>query len=216
MNVTLSPELKLLIDAKTSSGRYADAGEVVREALRLMAARDQLRQAGGAGSDIEALVQIVMMEAAQEAEAELRAILAETQARNAAKKALRELLGRVKRDQAANELRREYEAALDFSRGLGSERAYHRVRLPVADPEAPGGLRWVAADLAGEKITRLSQLDCAAAELQDKLDSLSEMSDMLSLRLQMLMDRRAKMMETLSNIMKKMGETAETLVGNMK
>jgi len=45
LNVNLTPELEGLIRQKVSSGRYNSASEVVREALRLMEAEDQLRAA---------------------------------------------------------------------------------------------------------------------------------------------------------------------------
>jgi antitoxin ParD1/3/4 len=45
INVNLTPELEGLIRQKVSSGRYNSASEVVREALRLMEAEDQLRGA---------------------------------------------------------------------------------------------------------------------------------------------------------------------------
>ena len=41
MNVSLTPELEALVHRKVDTGRYASASEVVREALRLMEARDQ-------------------------------------------------------------------------------------------------------------------------------------------------------------------------------
>jgi len=43
INVNLTPELEGLIRQKVSSGRYNSASEVVREALRLMEAQDELR-----------------------------------------------------------------------------------------------------------------------------------------------------------------------------
>ncbi|MBN8733437.1 MAG: type II toxin-antitoxin system ParD family antitoxin [Acidobacteria bacterium] len=43
MNVHLTPELEQLVHAKVQSGRYNSASEVVREALRLMEQRDELR-----------------------------------------------------------------------------------------------------------------------------------------------------------------------------
>jgi antitoxin ParD1/3/4 len=43
MNVHLTPELEQLVQAKVQSGRYNSASEVVREALRLMEQRDELR-----------------------------------------------------------------------------------------------------------------------------------------------------------------------------
>ncbi len=38
LNVTLTPELKDLVQAKVRSGRYRDSSEVVREALRALEA----------------------------------------------------------------------------------------------------------------------------------------------------------------------------------
>lgn len=45
MNVSLTPELELLIHSKVSAGLYNSASEVVRDALRLLAERDQDREA---------------------------------------------------------------------------------------------------------------------------------------------------------------------------
>jgi hypothetical protein len=53
-------------------------------------------------------------------------------------------------------------------------------------------------------------------DLKNKLDGLNEMSEMNSLRLQMTMDRRSKFISTLSNIMKKISTTQDTLVQNIK
>jgi len=43
MNVHLTPELEQLVLTKVKSGRYNSASEVVREALRLMEQKDELR-----------------------------------------------------------------------------------------------------------------------------------------------------------------------------
>jgi antitoxin ParD1/3/4 len=42
MQISLTPELEELVRRKLESGLYGDASEVVREALRLLAARDEL------------------------------------------------------------------------------------------------------------------------------------------------------------------------------
>lgn len=52
--------------------------------------------------------------------------------------------------------------------------------------------------------------------LKNKLDSLNEMGEMESLRLQMAMDRMSKMMQTLSNLLKKTSDTASSIVQNLK
>lgn len=45
MNVSLTPELEQLVTEKVESGLYNSASEVVREALRLLKERDDLREA---------------------------------------------------------------------------------------------------------------------------------------------------------------------------
>ena len=58
--------------------------------------------------------------------------------------------------------------------------------------------------------------ECAIDALKDDLDSLSELGEMESLRLQMAMDRMSKMMSTLSNILKKISDTAGSITANIK
>ncbi len=45
MNVNLTPELEKLVQEKVASGLYNNQSEVVREALRLLAEQDRLREA---------------------------------------------------------------------------------------------------------------------------------------------------------------------------
>lgn len=49
-----------------------------------------------------------------------------------------------------------------------------------------------------------------------KRNGMNEMSEMTSLRLQMMMDRRSKLMSTLSNLMKKTSDTQKSLIQNLK
>jgi antitoxin ParD1/3/4 len=44
MNVNLTPELEKIVHAKVQSGHYNNNSEVVREALRLLAERDRIRE----------------------------------------------------------------------------------------------------------------------------------------------------------------------------
>jgi putative addiction module CopG family antidote len=220
MNIALAPAQRRFIEEQVKSGRYVDAGEVVRAALRLFEARAAANSATytvlGAmpEGDIEALAFIVLMEAAKSAQEDLKAIMAQVKAINAAKQAHRDLLDQMQRDQAAN-FGREKDEPLDFSTGLGSERAYHRVPMPHADPTSEGGVRYVVTDLHPGKITKAAL--CAIAEsMKNKLDSLSEMGEMESLRLQMAMDRRSKMMDALSNMLKTLGDTAQAITQNLK
>lgn len=45
MNVSLTPELEQIVDQKVKSGMYNSASEVVREGLRLLQHRDEVREA---------------------------------------------------------------------------------------------------------------------------------------------------------------------------
>ena len=45
MNVSLTPELEHIVDQKVKSGLYNSASEVVREGLRLLQQRDEIREA---------------------------------------------------------------------------------------------------------------------------------------------------------------------------
>lgn len=45
MNVSLTPEIEALIESKVRSGMYNSASEVVREGIRLLHQRDEMREA---------------------------------------------------------------------------------------------------------------------------------------------------------------------------
>lgn len=83
MNVSLTPELEQLVQAKVKSGRYLSASEVVREGLRLLEERDHLYQARLA--ELQAQINVGIAEAdrgdlldgdlvMQEIDAELRQV----------------------------------------------------------------------------------------------------------------------------------------------
>lgn len=44
MNVSLTPELEKIVNTKVQSGLYNSASEVVREGLRLLQQRDEMRE----------------------------------------------------------------------------------------------------------------------------------------------------------------------------
>jgi len=44
MNVSLTPELEMLVTRKVESGLYQSASEVIREGLRLLEDQDRLRE----------------------------------------------------------------------------------------------------------------------------------------------------------------------------
>src|ERR1035437_8956244 len=65
--------------------------------------------------------------------------------------------------------------------------AYHQAQIPVADPESEPCLRFVQTDLYNGHLDEVAQLRCIQEDLKGQLDSMSEMSEMTSLRLQMAM-----------------------------
>jgi hypothetical protein len=82
--------------------------------------------------------------------------------------------------------------------------------------------RWrkLAADLhshaggvAADDAALLRQASDAAT---GQLQALSDVSEELQMRLQMIMDRRSKFLEALSNIMKKQSDTAAAIIANLK
>ena len=171
----------------------------------------------GADADIESLAFLTLMEAAKSAQEDVRAVMASVKAINAAKKAMRELLGKITQDAAANASKRVSDGPLDFSRGLGSEADYHKVLFPVADAQAKGGVSFVETDLSpGAPIRRKEDLDALVDKAKGDLDSMSEMGEMESLRLQMAMDRMSKLMSTLSNMLKKVSDTSNAIIQNLK
>ncbi len=44
MNISIAPEFEKFVNSKIEAGEYCSAGEVVSDALRLLAERDELRQ----------------------------------------------------------------------------------------------------------------------------------------------------------------------------
>lgn len=61
-----------------------------------------------------------------------------------------------------------------------------------------------------------AELDASIDQMKSDLYSMSEMGEMESLRLQMAMDRLSKMMSTLSNLLKKVSDTSDTITSNIK
>jgi hypothetical protein len=68
----------------------------------------------------------------------------------------------------------------------------------------------------GDSLTTQKAASDLIASAKSDLDSLSELGETESLRLQMAMDRLSKLMTTLSNMLKKMDDTAVGIVQNLK
>ena len=97
MEVALTAQLTKFVDDKVKEGRYENASEVVREALRRFELRDKAAALGAVDGDIEALAVQTMMETARSAQEDVKAIIAALKAVNAAKKEMRDLIGKMTR-----------------------------------------------------------------------------------------------------------------------
>ena len=65
-------------------------------------------------------------------------------------------------------------------------------------------------------VSTTREIESLEQDVKNKLDSMSEMGEMESLRLQMAMDRLSKLMSTLSNLLKKISDTEAGITQNMK
>lgn len=215
MNVSLTPQLKRFVEHKVKNGQYENTDDVVRDALRLLEDRDRLVATlpSLTGLDIEALAYIVLMQAARDAEEDLKEIISEIESINKAKRELRKLVEKIKHDisNSTGQKRPKYD-----SNGLGSERAYHRAPIPVPDPGQKGGVRFLQTDLFTGRIADVAILESIRNDLRDRLESMDELSEITSLRLQLVVDRRSKFLSTLSNILKKISCTQDSIVQNLK
>ena len=178
------------------AARIVRTGDVSEGAMRSAIQNADLGVLGS--SDIDALMTLIMMQTAKEADDELREQMAAMKAELEQKKTERDHLNAVKGQQAV------LAGRVTAARVAGA--------APVVNIPPPPPPRFTLSPGPGS----LSALDDDLAELQAQKDSLGELGEEQQLRMQMLMDRRTKAIETLSNLMKKFSETAGTIVGNLK
>jgi hypothetical protein len=76
----------------------------------------------------------------------------------------------------------------------------------------------VKVELAGNLLDASSQaeIDTQIAQMKGQLDAMSDLSETTQLRLQMAMDRLSKAMSMLSNMLKKISETQDQIIRNLK
>ncbi len=142
--------------------------------------------------DVEALAFLVMMEASRSAQEDLKTIMDGVKQINSTKEALRQTNAKSKAVTAA-------------LRNTG----------PTIAPQAR-----VAPNVARTAIQPVpvpkAEFDAKIAVAKNNLDSLNDMGEMESLRLQMAMDRMSKSMSTLSNMLKKISDASSTITQNLK
>ena len=174
----------------------------------------------GSDLDVEAVAFIVLMGATADMDSDLKSIMAEVKSMDNAKQKLRALVSTVNADVAAHAgegnnqpcasplpkttTRSLSSAVCGQYSSLHSEAAYALKQVPHAGTLPPAA------------ISSVGDLRAMLSRSKDKLDSLNEMSEATSLRLQMTMDRRSKFISALSNVMKKISTTSDSIVQNLK
>jgi hypothetical protein len=153
--------------------------------------------------DIEALAFLVLMQASKSAQEDLKAIMAKVKSINNQKAKQREMLSKMQQQQSMTNVQ------------LDSFKLLQNRTIALQKGNNPDTLKLVRSTTRLKTITK-TDIKAMTDKLKNDLDSMSEMGEMESLRLQMAMDRRSKMMSTLSNILKKISQTADQIVQNLK
>lgn len=86
----------------------------------------------------------------------------------------------------------------------------------LVDQVTQEGQRLRHADTSDTAAAYTALVTEAQQAIEDRLDALSELSEMAAQRLQMAIDRRSKFLSTLANIMKKLSDTDTTIAQNLK
>jgi hypothetical protein len=116
--------------------------------------------------------------------------------------------------EGARSSREDLRAVMDQLKAVTAQKA--KVREALEQRPDRGGLDLLSVSSLLSAVIIRSELDLVVDEMKHDLDSMSELGEMESLRLQMAMDRLSKMMSTLSNLLKKLSCTASQITQNMK
>lgn len=163
------------------------------------------------GQDIEAIAFLVLMQASKSAQEDLKAIMAHVKAINDQKEKLRSASALLKSNQNITRIK------LDSLKSVSNQTQVIQKQNNLRNIQP---VRTVALDStkpvrANTPVTK-AEINTTKDKLKNDLDSMSEMGEMESLRLQMAMDRMSKMMSTLSNLLKKISDTAQGIIQNLK
>ena len=191
--------------------------------------------AGISGMDASEAAFLVLAMATKDMDDDLRMIMAEIKAANAAKQKLRDLIKDLNdwiSEAMGKAGDRSKSSDIDNTKVSGKPPATAARTQPAKVPPIRSAslqkasspvihLEYVKAPTIRPLPPRnsdvsVSSLKALLDENKDRLDGLNELSEMTTLRLQMTMDRRSKFISTLSQMMKKTSTTQDTLVQNIK
>jgi len=159
--------------------------------------------------DVEALMALVMMQCAKDQEQDMKNMMEEMKKRNEEKQKLRETQQAM--EQNKNAMSKQM---LDSFKLLTTIKTYTVTKPQTTKVQTVP----TATKASTPTVTKVS--DAEVKEVQNafktKQDSIDEMSKENSLQLQKQMDRRSKLEEAISNLMKKISDTQNSIIQNMK
>ncbi len=164
------------------------------------------------GQDIEAIAFLVLMQAAKSAQEDLKSIMAGVKAINDQKSKLRGALTTLNdKNQKITTIRLDSIKRISMQTQV-IQKQNNPERITTTTSNNNNTIRPVRTPVMATQ----PEIDATVDKAKSDLDSMSEMGEMESLRLQMAMDRMSKMMSTLSNLLKKISETAQSITQNLK
>ena len=172
--------------------------------------------------DINVLIHPVMFELWEAEESALKEMLEEMHRMNEAKKKHREYINHLKkqRDGMKNKMRGESQASEKHPSATRAQKQARNIQkspkmattrhLRIIYPKTP------AITYKDTNNMTLAELDKYVDEMEHEMNSLGGISDELSLRLRIMMERRSEIIRTLSSILGKISQTADNLIANIK
>jgi hypothetical protein len=205
----LKPSAKSWVDqqAKIEAQRNQPDMATLEEQVRQRFAASLDKKSKDPAGDISSIMFLVMAQATQDADQDLKEMMSQMQATSDSKKKLREEQDQLKQDLAATHDKMTKECHTSACKTLPAELK----QLSVATAASPHPVRLVAP----QKLT-YGDVQQMISQIQNEKDSLDEMSEQEQLKLQMYMDRRSKAEAALSNLMKKMNDTHMSIIQNLK
>ena len=165
--------------------------------------------------DIDVLIHLVKFELWESEESEMHRM-------NQVKKKQREYINHLKkqRDGLKTKMRGEYQA---LKKQPSATRAQKQARIIQKSPKMATTrhlrIRYPKTPAITYKNTKnmtLVELDKYVEEMEHEMDSLGGLSKEMSLKLKNLMERRSEIIQTLSAILKKISQTSDAIIANLK
>ncbi len=153
--------------------------------------------------DIEAIAFLVLMQASKSAQEDLKAIMANVKSINEQKAKLRNAMNKINSSRSISNVQLD-----SFSLVINQAKALQKRNNPDTVK--------LARPASVTRTVTKKEIDATVEKIKSSLDSMSEMGEMESLRLQSAMDRKSKAMSTLSNLLKKMHDTQQNIIQNLK